>query len=140
MATKAKTTKKETAKTVKKAPAKKASKTSSPSSKSSKLAVIKTGGKQYLVEEGQIIKIEKIKGFDAEKSKGKVVFDEVLLLIDGEKVEVGTPSVKSKVEAEVIEEGRSKKVSVIKYKSKSRYFRNKGHRQPFLKVKITKIG
>jgi large subunit ribosomal protein L21 len=121
-------------KTAKKAPAKKT--TAKSAKKSDKLAVIKTGGKQYLVEEGQKIKIEHIKGVEEGK---KVTFDEVLLVIDGDKVSVGTPVLKNKVEANVIEVGRSKKVTVVRYKSKSRYHKKKGHRQPFTKVEITKI-
>lgn len=101
-----------------------------------KLAVIKTGGKQYLVKEGQLLKIEKI-----EPKKGNIIkFDSVLLRIDGEKVEVGKPFLKdAKVEAEIIEQGKAKKVTVIKYKAKVRYKRKRGHRQPFSKVKIIKI-
>jgi large subunit ribosomal protein L21 len=115
------------------------SKTTKKETKTDKLAVIKTGGKQYLVSEGDTVTIEKIIGYDSEKSKGKITFDEVLLVVNGDKAEVGTPNLKSKVEGDVIEEGRGKKISVIRYKSKSRYFRNNGHRQPFMKVKITKI-
>jgi large subunit ribosomal protein L21 len=107
--------------------------------KNSKMAVIKTGGKQYLVAEGDVVKIEKLADFDAEKSKGKIVFDEVLMIVDGDNVDLGTPTVKSKVEAELVEEGRDKKITVIKFKSKSRYFRKSGHRQPFIRARITKI-
>lgn len=101
-----------------------------------KLAVIKTGGKQYLVKEGQLLKIEKI-----EPKKGNTIkFDEVLLRIDGEKVEVGKPYLKdAKVEAEIIEQGKAKKVTIIKYKAKVRYKRKRGHRQLYTKIKITKI-
>jgi len=107
--------------------------------KSGKLAVIKTGGKQYLVQEGQTIKIEKILD-ESVKDTGKITFEEVLMISEGDKVSVGTPFLeKSKVQAELIAEGRNKKISVIRFKSKSRYFKNKGHRQPFYSVKITKI-
>jgi len=106
--------------------------------KTGKLAVIKTGGKQYLISEGEVLKIEKL---SEEATKGgKVSFDDVLMIADGDKVEIGTPTVSGKkVTAEVVEEGRNKKISVIHYKSKSRYFKRNGHRQPFHKVKITKI-
>jgi large subunit ribosomal protein L21 len=112
-------------------PAPKAEKTSG------NLAVIKTGGKQYLVEEGQVVKIEKLP--QSVINSDKVTFDEVLMTIEGGKVNLGTPTVSKKVTASIVEEGRDKKVSVIRYRSKSRYFKNKGHRQPFHKVKIEKI-
>jgi large subunit ribosomal protein L21 len=101
-----------------------------------KLAVIKTGGKQYLVKEGQILKIEKI-----EPARGKTIkFDQVLLRVDGEEVAIGQPYLKdAKIEAEILEQGKTKKVMVIKYKAKTRYKRKKGHRQFFTKVKIVKI-
>jgi large subunit ribosomal protein L21 len=102
-----------------------------------KFAVIRTGGKQYKVSEGDVVKIEKLSG---EYKKGdKVVLDDVLLVDDGKSTEVGTPTLKNKVEATYEEEGRDDKISVIRYKSKSRYFKKKGHRQPFAKVKIAKI-
>lgn len=104
----------------------------------SKIAIIKTGGKQYKVKENEIIKIEKL---PVEEAK-KVTFDQVLLVAeeDGKEVLVGKPLVdKAKVEASVVEQGRDKKITVIKYKAKIRYKRTKGHRQPFTKVKIDKI-
>jgi large subunit ribosomal protein L21 len=102
------------------------------------IAVIKTGGKQYKVTEGQTLKIEKIEG---EVGK-KVNFKEILLISDdkGKEVQVGDPYLKgAKVEAEVLEQARDKKVTVIKYKAKTRYKRTLGHRQHFTKIKITKI-
>ncbi len=99
-------------------------------------AVIKTGGKQYRVSTGQKLKIEKI---DVAES-GAVEFGQVLLVADGEKVEVGQPLVKSaKVEAKVLAQGRDKKKIVFKYHRKTRYHKKKGHRQPFTEVEITKI-
>ncbi|MBE7524871.1 MAG: 50S ribosomal protein L21 [Anaerolineales bacterium] len=101
------------------------------------IAVIKTGGKQYIVREGQTLKIEKLAG-----KAGDTVSFEVLLRAeeDGSKVDVGTPNVSgSKVEGEIMEQGRAKKISVVKYKPKSRYTRRTGHRQPFTKVRITKV-
>lgn len=101
-------------------------------------AVIKAGGKQYKVKEGQVLKIEKIGG----KVGDKVEFDQVLLLADenGKEVRVGTPTVAgAKVSAEILEQGRGKKVTIIKYKPKVRYRRKKGHRQLYTKVKVTSI-
>lgn len=107
--------------------------------KNSKLAVIKTGGKQYLVGEGQVIKIEKLDPKSVGKD-GKITFDEVLMISEGDKVNIGTPNLeKAKVEAELVEEGRDKKVSVVRYRSKSRHFVRNGHRQPFMRVRISKI-
>lgn len=101
-------------------------------------AVIKTGGKQYKVSKGGILSIEKIKG---EYKKGdKVVFDKVLLVDDGKDTTIGTPYiVGAKVNAEIMEIGRTRKVLVVKYKQKSRYLRRNGHRQPYFQVKILDI-
>ncbi len=101
-------------------------------------AVIKTGGKQYKVSLGSLISIEKIKG---EFKKGdKISFDKVLLVDDGKNTTIGTPFIAgAKVDSEVIEIGRTRKVLVVKYKQKSRYLKRNGHRQPFIKVKITSI-
>ena len=103
-----------------------------------KLAVIKTGGKQYKIKEGLELKVEKI-----EKEIGeKINFEEILLISDekGKDVQIGDPVVNGgKVEAEILEQGKAKKVEVRKYKAKTRYKRNVGHRQMFTKVKITKI-
>ncbi len=99
-------------------------------------AVIKTGGKQYLVTPGQKLKIEKL---DA-KEGDAFNFDQVLLAGDDKKVEVGTPHVSgAKVEAKVIKQGRGDKVIVFKYHAKTRYRKKKGHRQPFTEVEISKI-
>ncbi len=101
-------------------------------------AVIKTGGKQYKVSEGGLVSIEKIKG---EFKKGdKVTFDKVLLVDDGKDTTIGTPYITgAKVESEIVEIGRTRKVMVVKYKQKSRYLKRNGHRQPFFKVKILSI-
>lgn len=102
------------------------------------LAVIKTGGKQYKVAGDQELKIEKLVGNVGDKIK----FDQVLLITDedGVKFEVGQPFLADKkIDAEIVEQGRAKKISVIKYKRKVRYRRNVGHRQPFTKVKFGKI-
>lgn len=98
-------------------------------------AIIKTGGKQYKVAEGDILSIEKLGIKD-----GEVSFDEVLLIVDGEDVKVGQPKVKNaKVTAKVLEEGKGKKKMVFRYKSKTRQHKKKGHRQPFTKIQILKI-
>ena len=100
------------------------------------LAVIKTGGKQYIVSPGQKIKVEKL----GKKDGAEIVFDEVLLLQKGNKLEVGTPLVKeAEVIGKVLKHGKGKKVIVFKYKAKKRYHKKKGHRQPFTEVEITKI-
>lgn len=101
-----------------------------------KLAVIKTGGKQYKVLEKQTLKVEKLKVETGQKVK----FDTLLIAdSEGKSLELGKPSLGEKVEAKVLEHGKGKKVSVIKYKRKTRYRRNVGHRQPFTKVEIVKI-
>jgi len=100
------------------------------------LAVIKTGGKQYLVSPGDKIKIEKID----KKKGGEVTFEDVLLLEKRRKLEIGTPLVKGvKVIGKVLKHGKGKKVIVFKYKPKTRYKVKKGHRQLFTEVEITKI-
>jgi large subunit ribosomal protein L21 len=101
-------------------------------------AVIQTGGKQYLVQEGQTLKVERISG-----EKGQSIsFDKVLLIAneDGTGVKLGKPTVAgATVQAEVLEQARAKKVLVIKYKRKVRYSKKQGHRQYFTKVKIVAI-
>lgn len=99
-------------------------------------AVIKTGGKQYLITPGQKLKVEKL-----DATEGDVFnFDQVLLAGDGEKIQIGTPILNgTKVEAEVIKQGRGDKIVVFKYHAKTRYRKKKGHRQPFTEVEITKI-
>ena len=103
-----------------------------------KFAVINTGGKQYKVAEGDVLKVEKIS--DTIKVGDKVTFDQVLLVDDGSTTKIGKPTVSgAKVEAEVKEIGRGQKVIIIKYKQKSRYFKKNGHRQPFTKVEIKSV-
>lgn len=101
-------------------------------------AVIETGGKQYKISEGDTVTIEKLAG---EHQEGDTVtFDKVLLVSDGTKTAIGTPYVDgAKVEATFKEEGRKKKVTVLRFKAKSRYHKKKGHRQPYAKVKINSI-
>lgn len=98
-------------------------------------AIIKTGGKQYVVEEGKVISIEKL---DVEEG-AEVTFDEVLL-VSGDDVKIGQPNVAgAKVTGKVLEQGKKRKIRIFKYKAKSNYRRRQGHRQPFTKVKIEKI-
>jgi large subunit ribosomal protein L21 len=100
------------------------------------LAVIKTGGKQYLVSPGQKIKIEKID----KKEGSEIIFSEVLLLEKDKKTKIGTPTIKgAKVMGKIIRQGKGKKVIVFKYKRKTRYKIKKGHCQPFTEIEITKI-
>ena len=99
-------------------------------------AVIEACGKQYKVTKGDVVFFEKL---DAEEGK-KITFDNVVLVSDDKKVEVGAPYVKGvKVEGKVVEHGKGKKIIVYKYKAKKNYRRTQGHRQPFTKVEITKI-
>ena len=99
-------------------------------------AIIEACGKQYKVAEGDEVYLEKLEANEGEK----VTFDKVLLISDGEKIKVGTPTVKSaKVEATVVAQGKSKKVVVFKYKAKKNERKKQGHRQPYTKVKIEKI-
>lgn len=115
-----------------------ASKKTTKDSADAGFAVIETGGKQYKISSGSSLTIEKLPG---ERTEGeKITFDKVLLISDGEKTTIGTPYIAgAKVEAVFEKEGRGKKVIVIKYKQKSRYFKKRGHRQPFTKVKIAAI-
>ena len=100
------------------------------------LAIIKTGGKQYVVTPGIKIKIEKI----TKKEGSEIGFPEVLLLEKGKKIEIGLPLIKGvKVIGKVVSQGKRKKVIVFKYKAKKREKIKKGHRQPFTEVEITKI-
>ena len=112
--------------------------------KKEEFAVIFTGGKQYKVSEGGLVSIEKIKSVNnnnVEYKKGdKLSFDKVMLVQDAADVTIGTPYIKgAKVDGEIVEIGRTRKVMVVKYKQKSRYLKRNGHRQPFFKVKITSI-
>lgn len=103
-----------------------------------KIAVIKTGGKQYLIKEGDNLDIEKV---DAKEGK-KASFKDVLLIADtdGKEVEIGTPLVKGKtVEVNIEKQFRDKKILVMKFKAKSRYHKKKGHRQHKTAVKVGKI-
>jgi large subunit ribosomal protein L21 len=99
-------------------------------------AVLSTGGKQYKVEEGDILRIEKISG----DVGATVSFDKVLMLSDGEKVRVGTPLIDGiSVSGHIVEQDKAKKILVFKYKRRKHYRRKQGHRQPFTAVKIDSI-
>jgi len=101
-----------------------------------KYAVVRTGGKQYRVEEGETLDVEKIEG----EKGGKIDLDDVLMIVDGEKVDVGCPNVKgAKVKLEIVEQKKGDKIRVAKFKAKSRYRKVMGHRQLLMTVKILKI-
>jgi large subunit ribosomal protein L21 len=101
-----------------------------------KTAVIKTGGKQYVVQEGELVKVDRL---HAEEGK-TVTFDEVLLAATDKTTAIGTPLVKgATVRAEVVSHARHPKVVGVKMKAKKRYRRYFGHKQPYTEVKITKI-
>ena len=101
-----------------------------------KIAIIETGGKQYVVTNDSFLTVEKL---DAAVG-AKVEFDKVLLVDDGAKTQVGAPYIAgAKVTAELVEEGREAKISVLRYRQKSRYKKKTGHRQPFSKVRITAL-
>jgi len=100
----------------------------------SKIAVIKTGGKQYKVKVGETLKVEKL-----EAENGSIVKLETLLIAEDGKLELGQPSLGEKVEAEVLETAKGKKVTVVKYKNKTRYKKTVGHRQQFTALKISSI-
>jgi large subunit ribosomal protein L21 len=127
------------AKATKKAPAKKsAPKAASKKVVSGEFAVIATGGKQYQVSVGDTITIEKLTG---EHKKGDTItFDKVLLVDNGTDTTIGAPYIDgATVSAEIAVIGRAPKVTVLKYKQKSRYQKKNTHRQPYFKVKITAI-
>ena len=99
-------------------------------------AVVAAGGKQYKVEEGDVLRIEKVDGNVGDS----LTFDKVLLVADGENLSVGQPVVENaSVGAQIVEQGKSKKIIVFKYKRRKRYRRTQGHRQPYTAVKIDSI-
>lgn len=104
----------------------------------SKIAIIKTGGKQYKVKENDKIKIEKLDG----EIGDSVSFNEVLLIADeeGNDINLGQPMVAgAKVEAKILKQGRQRKITIVKYKAKTRYRRKLGHRQHFTEVVVGAI-
>ncbi len=99
-------------------------------------AIIETGGKQYRVQNGDKIAVEKLGAADGET----VVFDKVLVVGEGAEAKVGTPYVEgSTVEGKVVENGKGKKVIIFKYKAKKDYRKKQGHRQPYTLVEITAV-
>lgn len=100
----------------------------------SKIAVVKTGGKQYKVAVGETIKVEKL-----EAELGAKIKLDTLMTAVGADIQLGQPSLGEKVTASVAQQDRASKVTVIKYKSKTRYKRTLGHRQPFTALKIEEI-
>lgn len=101
-------------------------------------AVIETGGKQYRVSQEDTVKIERLPG--EHKAGDKITFDKVLLIDDGKDTKLGAPYIdKAKVIGSFVEEGKAKKIDVIKFKSKSRYNKRRGHRQIFNIVKIESL-
>ena len=99
-------------------------------------AVIASGGKQYRVFQGDRVRVEKLDGAVG----AKVVFDEVLMVGEGNEVKVGQPNVDgAKVEAEITDQNRARKVVVFKFKQRKKYRRKYGHRQPYTELKVTDI-
>ena len=99
-------------------------------------AVIKTGGKQYRVQQGDVIFVEKLNA----QADEAVTFDEVLLVGEADQTKVGTPVVDgAKVEGKVLSQVKSRKIVVYKYKAKKNERKKQGHRQPYTKVEITAI-
>ena len=99
-------------------------------------AIIVTGGKQYVVNEGDTLFIEKL----PVEAGDAVTFDQVLAIVDGENTKFGTPVVEgAKVDAKVVKNGKGKKLNILTYKAKKGYHKRQGHRQPYTKVEIGKI-
>lgn len=99
-------------------------------------AIIRTGGKQYRVSEGDVLNVEKLNVEEGQE----VVFDEVLTVVNDGDVKVGAPTVAgAKVTAKVAKQGKADKIFVFKYRAKSNYRKRQGHRQPFTQVEITSI-
>jgi large subunit ribosomal protein L21 len=99
-------------------------------------AVINTGGKQYKVQQGETLRIEKIAG----EVGSKVTFDKVLMVADGENIRVGQPVIETAaVQAIIVEQDKAKKILVFKYKRRKRYRRKQGHRQPYTAIRIDGI-
>jgi large subunit ribosomal protein L21 len=99
-------------------------------------AVVATGGKQYKVQQGDVLRVEKLTG----EVGSEVAFDQVLLFSDGENVQIGQPVLEGAVvKGHIIEQGKSKKIIVFKYKRRKRYRRKQGHRQQYTAIKIDAI-
>ncbi len=99
-------------------------------------AVVSAGGKQYKVQKGETLRIEKIPG----EVGSKVTFDKVLMVADGENIRVGQPVIaKAAVQASIVEQDKAKKILIFKYKRRKRYRRKQGHRQPYTAIRIDGI-
>ena len=99
-------------------------------------AVVKSGGKQYKVQEGDVCRVEKLSG----DIGAEITFEDVLLFSDGENVQVGTPRLDNvTVKGTVVEQGQARKIIVFKYKRRKRYRRKQGHRQQYTAVKVDSI-
>jgi len=99
-------------------------------------AVVSSGGKQYKVHEGEILRVEKISGNIGDK----VSFDKILMYSDGENVRIGRPVLDDvTVRGQIVEHGKNKKIIVFKYKRRKRYRRKQGHRQQYTAIKIENI-
>jgi len=99
-------------------------------------AIVDSGGKQYKVNEGEVLRVEKLAG----KVGDSVSFDRILMLSDGDDVNIGTPLLEDvAVSGHIVEQGKAKKIIVFKYKRRKRYRRKQGHRQQFTAVKIDSI-
>lgn len=99
-------------------------------------AIIKTGGKQYKVTEGELLKVESLTA----ETGANISFDEVLMISDGEDVKLGTPRVEgSQVSAEVVSHGRGDKIRIVKHRRRKHYHKEQGHRQNYTEVRITGI-
>ena len=99
-------------------------------------AIVDSGGKQYKVQEGEILRVEKLAG----EVGDDVSFDKILMFSDGENVNIGTPLLEDvAVSGHIVEQGKAKKIIVFKYKRRKRYRRKRGHRQQFTAVKVDSI-
>ena len=99
-------------------------------------AIVDSGGKQYKVKEGEILRVEKLAG----EVGDNVSFDKILMFSDGENVNIGTPLLEDvAVSGHIVEQGKAKKIIVFKYKRRKRYRRKRGHRQQFTAVKVDSI-
>ena len=98
-------------------------------------AIIETGGKQYKVQEGDIIFVEKL----GKEENEQVVFDKIVAVVGEDGIKAGTPYVEATVEGTVLRNGKNKKITIIRYKSKKNEKKKQGHRQPYTKVQISKI-
>ena len=99
-------------------------------------AVIKTGGKQYRVKEGDVLKLETLDG----EVGSEISFDEVLMITDGDKTQCGAPLIdKAAVSAKILEHGRHKKIKIIKFRRRKHSMKQAGHRQNYTKIEVLKV-